>query len=125
MFNCIVQFKKGDHLNPFMEEKEPDSDVEDPEIDDQRICMLRQLKRSVETLKKYNELHETEMDELNVSHVSIQRVIQSPLKLSLSQIFHGHENDFLDAEQIKRKFYNQLGRDFHYNPNYETNTNVG
>ena len=56
--------------------------------------------------------------------MSIQRVIQSPLRLSLSQIFQGYENDELDDEQIKKKFFKRLGRDFHYHPDYANNSNV-
>ena len=56
--------------------------------------------------------------------MSIQRVIQSPLRLSLSQIFQEIENDFLNDDQIKKKFYKRLGRDFHYHPDYSNNVNV-
>ena len=64
------------------------------------------------------------MKDIDISHSSIMKVIESPLKFSLSQIFQGFEDDFLDNESIKRKFYKRLQRDFHFHPNYENNTNV-
>jgi hypothetical protein len=128
-----------------MEQKE-ESEAEDSEIDDchiryEKFCifigvaidiiiyatyrLLLQMKKSVETLKKYDDINDYNMDGLDVSHLSVQKIIQSPLKLSLSQIFQGQMNDFLDSDEIKRKYYQQLGRDFHYSPNYEANSNIG
>jgi len=102
-----------------MEEKE-NSEEENSEIDDQQTVMLMQMKNWLGTLKKYEEMHEYNINQLDVSHVCVQKAIQSPLKLSLSQIFQGHMNDFLDDQEIKMKYYKQLERDFNMSPSYNT-----
>ncbi|CAI2381744.1 unnamed protein product [Moneuplotes crassus] len=116
--------------NPFLE-KDEDSEYEDSETDDQKTRMLRQLKRSVDVMHKFrcaklstDRKEQADASESGVSTMSVRRIIQSPLKLSLSQIFQGYENEELTNDEIKRKFYKRLGRDIHFQPNYEHNINI-
>jgi hypothetical protein len=98
--------------NPFLKDEPADSDYEDSEIDDPHIDKLRQIKRSVDVLWKYNKLHDYNFFDEGISQVNLFKVIRSPLKLSLNQIFAGYENDFIDNDQIKKKFLRSFGRDF-------------
>ena len=112
----------SEYANPFWGNKEKEqSEYSDSEIDDEHIKYLRQLKHAQDTIAKYNELHEKWDNELDITHVSIQKMIESPLKISLSQLFQNFEDDFLNDQQTKHKYFKRLGREFHYHPNLEQN----